>query len=337
VQIEQFRTALKNDPKNVGLRRALAQILVRQGQLKEAQAELRQLLDLAPGDADGNYLMAQVLLKQGNADEAVNHLRATLRANPGHVGAHVLMGSHLARKDQVAQAIGEYEAALRVNPNLKEVKTELGLLYIRAGRANDAMRIVRELEQSDSKSAVPFVMKGMVLMSQQDPKGAIEAFNTSVKLGAKVDAYRGLGQAYHELGQTDRAVEYYRQALAENENDITSLNNLAWVLGETQKKPAEALPFAVKAEKLAPRSAEVLDTLGWVQYRRGDFAEAEKFLSRAAERAPSNATIQFHLGMAYASLGRKADAVSTLRRAAQLDPKLAQTEKIDELIKQLGG
>ena len=31
------------------------------------------------------------------------------------------------------------------------------------------------------------------------------------------------------------------------------------------------------------------------------------------------------------------DAVSALRRAAQLDPKLAQIEKIDDLIKQLGG
>ncbi len=41
--------------------------------------------------------------------------------------------------------------------------------------------------------------------------------------------------------------------------------------------------------------------------------------------------------MTYARLGRKADAVSALRRAAQLDPKLAQSEKIDELIKQLGG
>jgi Flp pilus assembly protein TadD len=41
--------------------------------------------------------------------------------------------------------------------------------------------------------------------------------------------------------------------------------------------------------------------------------------------------------MAYARLGRKAEAVSALRRAAQLDPKLGQTEKIDDLIKQLGG
>jgi hypothetical protein len=41
--------------------------------------------------------------------------------------------------------------------------------------------------------------------------------------------------------------------------------------------------------------------------------------------------------MTYARLGKRQDAVSTLRRAAQLDPKLGQSEKIDDLIRQLGG
>jgi cytochrome c-type biogenesis protein CcmH/NrfG len=41
--------------------------------------------------------------------------------------------------------------------------------------------------------------------------------------------------------------------------------------------------------------------------------------------------------MAYAKLGRKDDAVSALRRSAQLDPKLAQRERIEDLIKELGG
>jgi len=41
--------------------------------------------------------------------------------------------------------------------------------------------------------------------------------------------------------------------------------------------------------------------------------------------------------MAYAGLGRKADAVSALRRAAQLDPKLAKSQKINDVVKGLGG
>ena len=74
-----------------------------------------------------------------------------------------------------------------------------------------------------------------------------------------------------------------------------------------------------------------------MQFRKGAYTEAEKALSRAAERAPKSAQIQYHLGMTYAKLGKKDDAVSSLRRAAQLDPKLAQAEKIADVIKGLGG
>ena len=207
-----------------------------------------------------------------------------------------------------------------------------------AGGRAPALRLARELEQSEPKSPLPPLLKGIVLLAEHNPQGAIDAFNAALKLKSDLlDAHRGLGQAYQEMGQIDRAVESYRRTLAVNEKDVASLNNLAWILAELRKKPDEALPLATKAEQLAPNSPEVLDTLGWVHYRRGAYSDAEKSLSRAVERAPANATIQYHLGMTYSQLGRKADAVSALRRAAQLDPKLAQSEKIEDLIKKLGG
>jgi tetratricopeptide (TPR) repeat protein len=282
--------------------------------------------------------MAQVLLQQGNAEEASRHLRATLRANPSHVGGHVLLGRYLDQKGQPEQALAEYEAALRVNPNQPEVKLQLGVLYVKSGRLPDALRVARELEQSAPASPTPLLLKGTVLLAQRNLQGAVDAFNAALKLKPDLlDAYRGLGQAYQDMGQVDRAEASYRQALAISDKDLVSLNNLAWVLAELRKKPDEALPLAIKAEQLAPQSADVLDTLGWVQYRRGAYADAEKSLSRAVERAAGNGTIQYHLGMTYARLGRKADAVSALRRAAQLDPKLARSEKIEEMIKELGG
>ena len=76
---------------------------------------------------------------------------------------------------------------------------------------------------------------------------------------------------------------------------MASLNNLAWLLSEVRKKPDEALPLAVKAEQLAPNSAEVLDTLGWVYYRRGTFPDAEKTLLRAVEPAERSRTAQRRL------------------------------------------
>ena len=337
-QIEQMQAALQKDPKNIPLRETLAKALLRKNQVKEAQAELRKLLDLNPAHAEGNYLMAQIAFQQGNPDEAANHLRATLRANPSHIGAHTLLGRYLEQKGQPAQAQAEYEAALRVNPNLADVKLQLGLLYVRSGRLPEAVRLARELEQSDPKSAAPHLLRGIALLAQSNPQGAVEAFNAALKINHDLpEAQRGLGQAYQQLGRIDRAEESYRKALSLNDKDVASLNNLAWLLVEQRKKPDEALTLATKADQLAPANPEVLDTLGWVQYQRGSYADAEKALSRAAEKAPNNGTIRYHLGMAYAKLGRKDDAVSALRRSAQLDPKLAQRERIEDLIKELGG
>jgi tetratricopeptide (TPR) repeat protein len=282
--------------------------------------------------------MAQILLQQGNTDEAAKHLRAALRANASHIGAHLLLGKYFEQKGQTEQALAEYEAALRVNPNLADVKFQLGTLYVKSGRLPDALRIARELEQSDPKSAGPPLLRGIALLGQNNPQGAVDALNAALKLKPDLlDAHRGLGQAYQQLGQINRAEESYRRALALNDKDVAALNNLAWILAEVRKKPDEALPLATKADQLAPASPEILDTLGWIHYRRGSYADAEKSLALAVEKAPNNGTIRYHLGMAYARLGRKADAVSALRRATQLDPKLGQTEKIDDLIKQLGG
>jgi hypothetical protein len=55
------------------------------------------------------------------------------------------------------------------------------------------------------------------------------------------------------------------------------------------------------------------------------------------ERVAGNGVIQDHLGLTYARLGKKAGAVSVLRRASQLDPKLAESQKIADVIKELGG
>ena len=67
------------------------------------------------------------------------------------------------------------------------------------------------------------------------------------------------------------------------------------------------------------------------------FPDAEKALIRAVERAPNNGTIRYHLGMTYARLGKKQDAVSALKRASQLDSKLSDSERINSVIKELGG
>jgi tetratricopeptide (TPR) repeat protein len=329
---------VKANPKDVMAHERLGRRLLAIGQFKQAQDELRAVLEIAPAHPDANLMMASIAAREGRRDEAANYARAVLRTNPSHVDANLFMAVYLAQSGRPEEAVKHLETALPVNSNRSDVKFQLGLLYAQVGRLPDALRLARELQKSEPKSFAPPLLMGAVFIGQQKPQEAIEAFNSALKLkGDLPEAHRGLGQAYQMLNQPDRAAESYQRALTLNGKDVASLNNLAWLLLEVRKKPDEALPLATKAEQLAPTSPEVLDTLGWVYYRRGAFPEAEKTLLRAVERAPNNGTIRYHLGMTYARLGKKQDAVSALRRAAQLDPKLSDSERIDSAIKELGG
>ena len=317
-------------------RELLARTYFEQGQLPEAERELKLLLELAPRLAEPNYLMARILLGQGKEEEAVKYLRVALRGNPSHVGSNVLLGRYLASKGQREQAMQPLEAALSVNPTLTEVKFLLANLYAQSGRFQDALPSPR-LWPAPIQPPHRWSWSGHAGRAAE-PSGRRRRLRQGGEVEPQsVEAHRGLGQAYGLLGQNDRSEESYRRALKLDGNDVVSLNDLAWLLAEIRNKPEKALPLAEKAEQLAPQLGWVTDTLGWIYYRRGAYPEAEKILLRAAEHAPSNGLVQFHLGLTYEKLGRKTDAASALRQAAKLDPKLAEREKVEQRIKGLEG
>jgi tetratricopeptide (TPR) repeat protein len=337
-RVEQLRAEVKANPGNLLAREGLARNLLALGQNQEAKDQIKAILEAAPGHPAANLLLAGLAMAEGKRDEAATYLRAALRTNPADVEANVMLAGYFLQVNRPEEAVKPLETVLQVNPNLSDVKLQLSATYLRLGRHADALRLARDVQRAEPKSAVGPLLVGTVLVAQRKPQEAIEAFNQALRLKSDLaGAYGGLGQAYQQLNQNDKAVEAYQRAVTINGKDVVSLNNLAWIVSEIRKKPDEALPLATKAQQLAPESPEVLDTLGWIQFRRGAFADAEKVLVRAVERAPNVGAIQFHLGMTYARLGKRNDAVSALRRAAQLDPKLAESERIDSLVKQFGG
>ena len=335
-ELEQLREAVKADPSNLEARAALARSYIERHEMTEAESELRQLLKLAPRLVEPNFLMARILFAQKREEEAVSHLQAALRGNPSDIASNLLLAQYLASKGQREQAIRPLETALGVNPNLTKAKFLLANLYAQSRRFADALVLARQLQRADPKAAEPWLLIGSLEFAEQRGQAAVEAFENALKIKPdSVAAYRGLGQAYAFLDQNDRAEESYRRALKIDGDDLVSLNDLAWLLVDVRKKPDEALPLALKAERLDPGSISASDTLGWIYYHRQSYEDAEKFLTRAVERAPANGMARFHLAMVYAKLGRKVDAASELRRAAKLDPKLAERENIERLIKTL--
>jgi len=140
-----------------------------------------------------------------------------------------------------------------------------------------------------------------------------------------------LAEFHTEAGEFDAAAGRYGKVLSLEPNNISALNNLAYDMAVRQKKPEEALPLARKALSLAQGDAIVLDTVAWIEYLRGNRAEAARLLIRAAKGAPGNADVRLHNAIALASQGARGAAAAELTEALKLDPALEQRAEVTEL------
>jgi tetratricopeptide (TPR) repeat protein len=337
-RVERLQAVVSAEPGDVDGREALARTFLAQGAVAAAERELAQILERVPGHAEANYLLARIRLGQGRADEALDHLKTAVRTNPSHVAARTLLARRLLARGQREQAALQLEAALRADPTRADAKLDLARLYAQDGRLAQASELARQLRRDAPASPSAAALMGTVLLAQGRPGDAVDAFTAAIQLGPDlIEAHRGLGRAQQAMGQTDRAVASYERALALDGNDVGALTSLASILGAVPASSDRALTLASRAAKLRPAAPDVLDTLGWVHYRRGAYAEAERALARAVERAPDSGLLRYHLGMAYVRLERPREAVIALREAARLDAGLARSERLDELIIGLGG
>ena len=89
-----------------------------------------------------------------------------------------------------------------------------------------------------------------------------------------------------------KAMDVYEAVLAKQPEMLLAANDLAFLLAEYGRKSGDldkALALANKAMAQAQENPAVLDTLGWVYYKRGDNVRALDLLGKAKEKVQRNA------------------------------------------------
>lgn len=114
------------------------------------------------------------------------------------------------------------------------------------------------------------------------------------------------------------------------------LNDVAYALAEASKSLDTAISYATKAlDAVSQESpdfrAQIQDTLGWAQFKKGNTAEAIKNLE-AAVKVVEDATLFEHLGRAYDKDGQLDKAIDIYINAAAITDK-AERGNLIELIK----
>ncbi|OPZ26246.1 MAG: Anaphase-promoting complex, cyclosome, subunit 3 [Lentisphaerae bacterium ADurb.BinA184] len=301
--------------------------------------------DASVGDL---FTLCRLLLSSGRAD-LVRHLLDPLPPEAeAHAGLLMLLFRALDAGGHHEAALAAIERAVAVPPRADSGVSDAELVRALAEelpaaavlRLNDTLRAANAEPSRRLLLAAAMTRKGLHGPAAAALTDLLAALPADSPL--RRDVRQGLAMACWADGDAPRAEALFREVLAEQPDDATVLNNLAYLLATDAARPAEAVDLAKRA-LLRPAAKEAsrhhfLDTLGVAHLALKDLALARDALDSAVKLKPS---ADGHLHMAQLSIEEQdyAEALRHLDVAERLarDGEAAATlEEILELRAQLG-
>src|ERR1041385_5771683 len=152
---QHFEIAVGIDRANLDYSLALAEAMLRDGRIAEAEATLRSLLERAENDGAVNVTMAHVMLREGHVADAKAFLH---RAIFGRWGADSVQRRYQARfelidllasRGSARELLAELLPFEDVSPDSVALRRRLGNLFLAAGSPARAASMFREVLKRD--------------------------------------------------------------------------------------------------------------------------------------------------------------------------------------------
>jgi tetratricopeptide (TPR) repeat protein len=270
---------------------------LRQGKYGLARASLERALNLDPKDLRALKALTESYQKDKDNATAIQQVKQFAAREPNSAPVQDFLGVMLAVSGDRAGARAALDKAKAVDP--KYIKADLALTQIDLveGRFDDARQRVQTIVSADPSNPT---------------------------------AHLWLGNLQYMKGDRKAALDQYHQVVNLDPNNAAANNNYAYLLSEVDGNPTEALKYAQKAKELAPDDGDYSDTLGWILYRKGLYANAVSELQRAA--SGKDAIAKYHLAMAYARTGDVLRGQDALRAALKINASLPEAKMAQELL-----
>ena len=310
--IRSLRAALRGDgpisPLIGSPADGLAEVLLNLAGAFEEGDRAEQALPLAqlavwmrPHDAASVYLLGSILERDSRYDDAVAVFGRLQSGTIYSWEARKSAAASMAELDRHAAAFASLERMARERPTRYDALWLLGNVHRSRSAFGDAVlaydRAIRRIRKIARRHWNLLYARGIAL---------------------------------ERSGQWPRAEADFLHALRLNPGQPYVLNYLAYSWVDRGEQLARARGMLEEAVRKRPNDGYIVDSVGWVEYRLGNFEAAVRHLERAAELRPHDPIINQHLGDAYWRASRRNEARFQWNRALWLGPEDADRKKIEE-------
>lgn len=324
---------LDSTKNNVPARLVLAKLNLVEGRYDDARRLTAEALELDPTSSDAQLLQAELLNMDKKYKEAVEQLEAFRKTRPAE-DLKILLA--LADLNRLMADYARADELLAIADTVSPWHPDIALVRLRVLTAqqkyDDMMTLLktRRLTIRDEchvlTGGAAMLINARAQAQVREMRALFDGFTSENP--ARLDGHLGRGMVYYASGRDGyaEAEKSYRRVLDIERYNQKALNNLAWLVGVDLDRPDEAVKYAQDGVNIYPKDPHLLNTLGVLQYKLGQFDNALKSLEQClllTENIPSTrAKTLVYIGRAHGKLGRQDKARSAFSEAADIDRKL---------------
>lgn len=326
--------AVQSHPDKHRLRLLFGRVLLRAGQLDQAHQQFEYLARQEPDDSDVLMSLALITLENNLQQEAQQYFQRLLTLGERNDSAHYYLGRLHEQQEKYQLAKEHY---LSVAPGKQYMAAQVALARMLTGQKQlgKALMLVKEAREQNPAWQEPlFLLESELLINANQPRKALQVFGQALKdLPESVNLLYARAMAYEKLDDLEGMEQDLRAILALDEQNTAALNALGFTLADQTQRYEEAQTLVMRAYKLNGDDPAILDSMGWVQFRLGNFEQAKKYLQMAYARLPDD-EIAAHLGEVLWVKGERAAAKSLWTKALRVSP---DSKILKETMKRLTG
>ncbi len=320
--IDEYKKFINKNPKSNSVRLELAKALVQTEKYAEAKQHFEQLVNSPLASSDLSLTVALLALESGDDLVAEKYLKQALeRKHPNPDQIYMYLARIYAQREDLANVLNWVEK-ISAGPMFVDSRIFAAQSIRAKNGISDAINYLDQFKSLDRQEKLKFLqLKTSFLYNDNQYQQAINLMlSEEEKYNDSAEFYFDFGLLYEKNKDFESMEKHLKKAISLKPDYAIAYNALGYSYADRNIKLDDAKKYIEIALSIDPQNHYILDSMGWVYFRLGNYDIAYEFITKAYT-IQEDPEIAAHLGEVLWKQGKQNEAISIWQSSLEKFPE----------------
>ena len=320
--IDEYKKFIKTNPKSNSVRLELAKALVQTEKYSEAKQHFEKLVNSPLASSDLSLTVALLALESGDDLVAEKYLNQALeRKYPNPDQIYMYLARIYAQREDLTNVLNWIEK-ISAGPMFVDSRIFAAQSIRTKNGVSDAIKYLEQFKSLDRQEKLKFLqLKTSFLYNDNQYQQAINLMlSEEEKYNDSAEFYFDFGLLYEKNKDFESMEKHLKKAISLKPDYAIAYNALGYSYADRNIKLDDAKKYIEIALSIDSQNHYILDSMGWVHFRLGNYDIAYEFITKAYT-IQEDPEIAAHLGEVLWKQGKQNEAISIWQSSLEKFPE----------------